>query len=148
MAIAEDNLSQVIERFTTLLSTGHDVPARDALADALGVIREQHAQDGLAATAVQVWAEALGNARLRHRLAAALGSVEAQLRQALQSSGSADVEGLAGSLLALLPGYISQLAIRGDEATSSIPEGVRRLTPSPAVVEPRARAARSSRPRK
>lgn len=127
VAIAEDNMREVLARFGEVASHNKRENATDLLADALDVIRKQHQENQFAHVAVQVWAEALRNERVRSQLSALLATLATDLQSALRASGCvrADVEGLAGALLAIIPGYILQLTVRGDSAVKLVPDAIR-----------------------
>lgn len=135
-AIAEENLDE-------LMSLMHGLAADrtkglgTALSTLLDVLREKNHREGLGATAVLVWSEALRNPALAERVREALDRISADLSLLVsdqQTAGSlpaeADPEALARLLTALIPGTILQLAIRGDETMLDVPEAIRALWPS------------------
>ncbi|GAW47993.1 Regulatory protein TetR [Nocardioides sp. PD653] len=129
VAVAEDNMAEVVARFEALAREHPTGSAGDMLADALGLIWHQHEQAGLASVAVQVWAEALTNDRLRDQLAALFNSLVDNLETALraQQHGEVSAKGIAGALVSVIPGFLLQLAIRNHDELGDIPDAVRTL---------------------
>jgi AcrR family transcriptional regulator len=129
IAIAEENLDQIVEIVRESVAHGADLGA--ALAAALDFASSRHADDGFAAIALVVWAEALRNPALAVRLRESLDQAAEALAQTARagSPGSAELapDTLAKTLLCVLPGYLLQLAIRGADAVAPIPAAVREL---------------------
>jgi TetR/AcrR family transcriptional regulator, transcriptional repressor of aconitase len=132
VAIAEENLDQIVAIVRKSVQHGADLGA--AMAAALEFVSARHAEDGFAAIALVVWSEAVRNpalaARLRESFEAA-GEVLAETARAGSSTRrelAPDV--LAKTLLCVLPGYLLQVAIRGDDAVAPIPDAVRELFPA------------------
>jgi AcrR family transcriptional regulator len=132
IAIAEENLDQIVEIVRESVAHGADLGA--ALAAALEFASSRHADDGFAAIALVVWAEALRNPALAVRLRESIDQAAEALAQTARagSPGSTELapDTLAKTLLCVLPGYLLQLAIRGADAVAPIPAAVRELFPA------------------
>ena len=84
--------------------------------------------------AVLVWSEALRNPELASRFTALLDELRGDLAQVIrahQSRGTLprdpDPEALARLLLMVVPGFILQLALAGEDAVEGIPEAAGHL---------------------
>jgi AcrR family transcriptional regulator len=132
VAIAEDNLDQVVAIVQESVQHGADLGA--ALAAALEFVSVRHAEDGFAAIALVVWAEALRNPALAARLQEtfdAAGEALAETAKADAPTAAAlTPQVMAETVLCVLPGYLMQLAIRGADAVAPIPDAVRELFPA------------------
>jgi TetR/AcrR family transcriptional regulator, transcriptional repressor of aconitase len=135
-AIAEANLDE-------MMSLVHGLAADRtrglgmALATLMDVLRDKNNREGLGATAVLVWSEALRNPALANRLRQALDQMSGDLMVLVRDQQGACTlpdglgdEALARLLTALISGSILQLALLGDEAMRDVPEAVKALWPS------------------
>lgn len=132
IAIAEENLDQIVAIVRESVAHGAGLGA--ALAAALEFASSRHADDGFAAIALVVWAEALRNPALAVRLRESLDQATEALAQTARpgSPGSTELapDTLAKTVLCVLPGYLLQVAIRGADAVAPIPAAVRELFPA------------------
>jgi TetR/AcrR family transcriptional regulator, transcriptional repressor of aconitase len=132
VAIAEENLDQIVAIVRESVQHGADLGA--AMAAALEFVSARHAEDGFAAIALVVWSEALRNPALAARLQESFEAAGEVLTETAPAGSStrtelaADV--LAKTLLCVLPGYLLQLAILGDDAVAPISDAVRELFPA------------------
>ena len=136
VAIAEENLQDVVEMIHTVAARQPDQSIGTTLAGLLEVVRVKHLEDGLGGLAVLVWAEALRNESLRERFTALLTQLRTDLTKAVrvhQRAGDITSEVRADAIAALLigavPGYIVQLALLGPQAVSRVPDAARALFP-------------------
>ncbi len=135
LAIAEQNLREVIGLIHTMAGEpcgGEGVGA--ALATVLEIVREKHRTNGLGALAVLVWSEALRNPDLATRFTLLLDELRGDLAEVVrahQQRGTlprdADPEALARLIVMVVPGFILQLALAGEDAVDGIPEAARAL---------------------
>ncbi|HEX4190001.1 MAG TPA: TetR/AcrR family transcriptional regulator [Marmoricola sp.] len=127
-AIAEQNIASVVGRFAEVAreQPGSAESVGDLLVAALEVIRIEQEADGLAALAIQVWAEALRNEPLRKTFAGLLDTLHDDLRAviATRAGTAGQSDQLAALLLTIIPGYIVQLALRGGPAVADVPAAV------------------------
>ena len=132
VAIAEENLDQIVAIVRESVAHGADPGA--ALAAALEFASSRHADDGFAAIALVGWSEALRNPALAARLRESFDQAGAALAETARASSPPDTElapdVLAKTLLCVLPGYLLQVAIQGDDAVAPIPDAVRKLFPA------------------
>jgi TetR/AcrR family transcriptional regulator, transcriptional repressor of aconitase len=130
-AIAEENLDQIVAIVQESVHHGADLGA--VLAAALEFVTARHADDGFAAIALVVWAEALRNPELAGRLRQSFDAATQVLAAAVPASSSPRPElapdVLANALICVLPGYLLQVAVRGADAVALIPNAVRELFP-------------------
>lgn len=136
-AIAEENLRDMAAVIHALATGGHGGGLGAALAEVLDAIRAKHAQSGLGAMAVLVWSEALRTPALAEQLDVMLNRMRADLADVVREhqagdgrSGSADADALTALLMSIIPGYILQLAIFGDNAVAHVPDAARALWPA------------------
>jgi AcrR family transcriptional regulator len=142
IAIAEDNMRDVVDMVHTIATRRTEDSLGDLLAAVVGMITERHSRDGLAGLAVQVWAEALSNPVVAERLDTLLSQLREDIAGIVadrQAAGflTADVtgQGLASVLLAIIPGSILQLALIGPSALDGVPDTLRALWPEAAQAE-------------
>jgi TetR/AcrR family transcriptional regulator, transcriptional repressor of aconitase len=131
LAIAEENLDQIVAIVRESLQHGADVGVGEALASALEYVTARHAEDGFCAIALLVWAEALRNPTLATRLREANDAGAATLAESARARPVTGVQlapdVLANTLLCVLSGYIFQLTLRGGDAVKPIPDAIRAL---------------------
>jgi AcrR family transcriptional regulator len=139
-AIAEENIRDAVAMIHTAATQQPGRSLGDVLADVFELAETKQAQDGHGALALLAWSEALRNPSLAEQFNHLLPQMRADLAEAVrehQSSGDLprDVaaDAIAAVLLAIVPGYILQLALLGPAAMAGAPDAVRALWPdSPA----------------
>lgn len=133
LAIAEENMSQVI----AVMRQSATGPSRDApgaaLGDVLDLIGARHADDGFATIAVMVWSEATRNPTIAARLTALLSEMQADFGDLADQQGqpeavSADSFGTV--FAAIIAGFILQLAVIGPQPAEDMSATVRALWPA------------------
>jgi AcrR family transcriptional regulator len=136
VAIAQENLREVVAMVHAAASRGPARSAGDVVAEVLDLIRAKHARDGLGGLAVLVWAEALSDPSLAARFDTLLGQMRHDLADVIAEGErgrplpvGVSAGGLARVLLSTVPGYILQLALFGEHTVQGIPETVRALWP-------------------
>jgi AcrR family transcriptional regulator len=136
MAIAEQNIGDVVALIHTLATNDHGAGLGAALAEVLELVRTKHAESDLGAIAVLVWSEALRTPALAERFDALLSEMRAALAEVVREHqrrgtlpNSAGAEALAELLMAIVPGFILQLAMFGESATDGIPDAARAMWP-------------------
>jgi AcrR family transcriptional regulator len=136
LAIAQDSIRDVITMMSSVARERNGTSIGEAMAAGVTLVQVKDAEDGLAGLAVQVWGEALRNARLREAFAAMLTELKAEVVEVIrhdQRAGrlpaSPAPEALASVLVAILPGYLLQLALVGPDAVSGVPDALRALWP-------------------
>jgi TetR/AcrR family transcriptional regulator, transcriptional repressor of aconitase len=135
VAIAEQNMRSVTETINEIAAQRPGRPAGEVLADVMDILRAKDAQEGLGKLTVIVWSEALRNPLLAARFAELVTQLQAILAEVIQKSrrnlpGDVPDDVLATTLLALVPGYLLQLALLGPAAVDGVPDAVRALWPA------------------
>ncbi len=135
VAIAEENMRGVTELIQAIAAQR---PARSVgavLAEIMEMLRVKDAQDGLGKLTVIVWSEAVRNPALDALFTDLVAQLRASLAKVIEHSPaglpagvSADV--LAATLMAIVPGYLLQLALIGPAAVDGVPDAVRALWPA------------------
>ncbi|MET9038034.1 TetR/AcrR family transcriptional regulator [Streptomyces mirabilis] len=140
LAIAEENMRDVLD-ITLAVATNRQGQSMGAvLAELLDVIRAKSVEgQDVAGLAVLVWGEAMRNRSLARKLDHLLGRIRANLITLVhdhQESGvlptNATAEGIASTMLSILPGYILQVALLNPAVVAEVPDAVRALWPGPA----------------
>ncbi|MET7354068.1 TetR/AcrR family transcriptional regulator [Streptomyces mirabilis] len=140
LAIAEENMRDVLD-ITLAVATNRQGQSMGAvLAELLDVIRAKSVEgQDVAGLAVLVWGEAMRNRSLARKLDHLLGRIRANLITLVhdhQESGvlptNATAEGIASTMLSILPGYILQVALLNPPVVAEVPDAVRALWPGPA----------------
>jgi AcrR family transcriptional regulator len=141
VAIAEENMSDVMALVHSLAADPHGEGLGEALASVLDVIREKHARDDVGAMAVLVWSEQLRNPKLKRRFESALREMRTDLAEIVrghQDDGSlpagANAEALAALLMTIIPGFLLHLALFGADSDDGIPAAARALWPAASVA--------------
>jgi AcrR family transcriptional regulator len=136
IAIAEENLGEILDAMRTLASRDPDRSIGVALADIFDIVRTKHAEDGLGGLAVLVWSEALRNPALAARFSELLDAVRADLREIVQERqrtgdlpAGIPADSLSALVFSIVPGFILQLAILGPESVDGLPDAARALWP-------------------
>ena len=133
VAIAEENIGQVISVLRESATGPHRGSLGGALANVLDLIRARHIDNGFAAIAVMVWCEALRNPAL----AAQLTALESELRayygglaNDIRLPEGVPAESFATAVASIGAGFILQLALFGPDAAEELPATVRALWPA------------------
>lgn len=137
LAIAEENLRDMAALIHALANSGHSEGLGAALAEVLEAVRDKHARSELGAMAVLVWSEALRTPTLATQFGVMLGQMRADFADVVREYQAHDglprqtnVDALTALLFAIIPGFILQLAMFGDEAVADIPDAARALWPA------------------
>jgi TetR/AcrR family transcriptional regulator, transcriptional repressor of aconitase len=136
IAIAEENIRDFVAMIHDVASGEPGRPIGTVLADIITVARAKDAEDGRAGLAVLAWSEALRNPALASRFADLFAQIRADLGDIVRKHQDAgklprDVpaESLAALFLAIVPGYILQLATLGSAAVDGMPAALKALWP-------------------
>lgn len=136
LAIAEENMREVLALIHGLATDPHHEGIGGTLASILELVRRKNSEDALGPLALLVWAEALRNPALQESFQASLMQLRRDLAKVVarqQRKGalpkSADAAGTAGLLLAVVPGFILQLALLGDASVADVGDVARQLWP-------------------
>jgi AcrR family transcriptional regulator len=136
-AIAEENLRDMAAVIHALATNRPGAGLGAALAEVLEVVQDKHAQSDLGAMAVLVWSEALRSPALAKQFDVILGQMRADLADVVRAHQARDglprqanTDALTTLLMAIVPGFILQLAIFGDEAVAGVPDAARALWPA------------------
>lgn len=137
VALAEDNLRDVVGMLHGLATGQQHLGIGTALAEVLDIIRARQTEQHLGAMAVLVWSEALRNPAIAQRFQEALAPMRADLADVVrqhQANGTLPAgttpEALASLLLSIIPGFILQLALFGPDLVADIPAAARALWPA------------------
>ena len=129
-AIACENMSALLDSLESYADSTAEVPLADVVVAVLQRIRAKHGEHGLARLALQVWAESARDPELRDRFCSTHQRFRAIVRNLVARRHpelEREADAVAGTITALIPGFIHQLALLDDEATSDFESGVRRL---------------------
>ncbi len=135
VAVAAQNLDDVTGVLRAALARGGERGVGEMMAELLEAVTGLHRDRELASMAVLVWSEAQRNPELAERLAAASAEMSAEvagLVRSRQEAGGwtgAPAEALAQAILALLPGFLFNLALSGPDGVAGFPDAVRTLLP-------------------
>lgn len=139
LAIAEENMRDVLDITVAVAVSRQGQSMGEVMAELLDVIRAKSAEEDVAGLAVLVWAEAMRNRSLADKLDHLMGGIRANLvtlvRENQERGGlptSATAEGIAATMLSVLPGYILQVALLDPAVVVEVPDAVRALWPAPA----------------
>jgi AcrR family transcriptional regulator len=135
-AIAEENLRDMAALIHALATSRHSEGLGAALAEVLEAVRAKDAQSELGAMAVLVWSEALRTPALAKQFDVILGQMRADLADVVREHQARDglpreanTDALTALLMGIVPGFILQLAMFGDEAVAGVPDAARALWP-------------------
>jgi AcrR family transcriptional regulator len=138
IAIAEDNVRDLVALIHGLAVDADATSLGDAMAEVLAVIERKDAESGLGGLAVQVWGEALRNPQVATRFTELLTELRSELAGIVarhQSSGhlpeAADPAAVATLMISTVAGYIMQTALFGPAVGAELPGAARALWPSP-----------------
>jgi TetR/AcrR family transcriptional regulator, transcriptional repressor of aconitase len=136
LAIAEDNLRDVVAMVRDTSASAGDGSIGEVLARIYELILQRHADTGVAALAVVVWGESLRDPALGARFADLLGEMRASFAAAVAAQQAAgritdDVpaDAIAALVMASVPGYMLQLALGGPDAVALFAPTARALWP-------------------
>lgn len=136
MAIAEENMGDVLALIHALATGRQDQGLGTVLAEVLDLVQKKHDETQLGPMSVLVWAEALRNPSMAQRFAESVAQMRAELADAVrgyQARGSlpqeASAEALARLFISIIPGYILQLALFGPADVADVPGAVAALLP-------------------
>ncbi|MFE3174358.1 TetR/AcrR family transcriptional regulator [Amycolatopsis sp. NPDC059090] len=136
VAVAAQNLDDVSGVLRAALDRGAgENGVGEVMAELLEAVTDLHRDRQLAGMAVLVWSEAQRNPELADRLTAASAEMSAEvagLVRSRQEAGSwtgASADALAQAILALLPGFLFNLALSGPDGVAGFPDAVRTLLP-------------------
>jgi TetR/AcrR family transcriptional regulator, transcriptional repressor of aconitase len=136
LAIAEENLRDVLALIHTLATDPDRKGIGSTLASVLEMIRRKDAEDDLGPVAVLVWAEALRNPALHQRFQKSLTQLRRDLAKVVKEQQRAGTlpsgvgaDGIASLLLAVVPGFILQLTLLGDASPARVGAAARALWP-------------------
>ncbi|MEU5314132.1 TetR/AcrR family transcriptional regulator [Streptomyces sp. NPDC021562] len=139
LAIAEENMRDVLDITVAVAANRRGRSMGAVMAELLDVIRVKSAEEGVAGLAVLVWGEAMRNRSLARKLDDLMGGMRANLvtlvRDHQERGGlpaNATAEGIASTMLSVLPGYILQVALLDPAVVAEVPDAVRALWPGPA----------------
>ncbi|WP_037568953.1 TetR/AcrR family transcriptional regulator [Phaeacidiphilus oryzae] len=145
LAVATENLAEVAGALRAAVRSsgqsggggeggGGSDPAR-VMTALLEDVASRHADQRLATVALMVWAEALRDPALAERLRSASAQMAGDLADVVrevQAAGGlegASAEAVALALLAMLPGFLLDLALLEQDGTGSFPDALRVLLP-------------------
>ncbi|WP_238608283.1 TetR/AcrR family transcriptional regulator [Amycolatopsis sp. Poz14] len=135
VAVAAQNLDDVTGVLRAALARGGERGVGEVMAELLEAVTGLHRDRELASMAVLVWSEAQRNPELAERLAAASAEMSAEVAGLVRSRQEAgawtgvSAEALAQAILALLPGFLFNLALSGPDGVAGFPDAVRTLLP-------------------
>jgi AcrR family transcriptional regulator len=134
IAIAEDNMRDVVEMIQSLALDDPGSSIGSVLANIFDIVERRHAQEGLGGLAILVWAEALRNPALAEQFTALLLQLRAGLTDAVRERQQRDhvaAEALGSLLASIVPGYILQLALLGPESVAGVRAAALAQWPAP-----------------
>jgi AcrR family transcriptional regulator len=117
IAIAMDNVREVSELIRSIASGKVGASLGEALAEVVELVEAKNATDAFGSVALQVWAESMRNPALAEELSGLLAQTRTDLAEVVrgrQASGelpAGPADSIATALLALVPGYVLQLAL-------------------------------------
>jgi AcrR family transcriptional regulator len=137
MAIAEENIRDVLDVIRALAAGQPDRGLATVLGDVLLLVTKKQEEAELAPLSVLVWAEALRSPQLAERFGAAIAQLRDELAEAVrgyQAEGSlprdASTDGLTRLFVAIVAGYILQLALFGADDVAGLPDAITALWPA------------------
>jgi AcrR family transcriptional regulator len=137
LAIVEENMRDVAEVIHALVADRQSAGVGTALAEILQVVRDKHVESELGAIAVLVWSEALRNPAVGKRFEAMFGEIRADLAGLVREHQSrdglpsgVDADAFTSLLMAIVPGFILQLAMFGHQSVDGVPDAARALWPA------------------
>ncbi len=135
VAVATRNLDALADSLRTVLTSGEHQGIGDVLAEILDDARQRQVDQDLATVALMVWSEALRNPVMAGRLREAVASMSDELTELIRDrqwagtlTGAAP-EALARAILAILPGFLFEMALLGPDSVGDVSGAVRVLLP-------------------
>ena len=136
LAIAEENLRDVVAVIHSLAADARGRSLGAVLADVLRLVQKKDHEVDLAPMAVLVWSEAVRNEPLRRRFEATVAQMRADLTAAVrgyQDAGTLPTdtppEAMAALFMSIVPGFIMQLALFGAKRVAGVPDAAQALWP-------------------
>lgn len=136
LAIAEENMHEVVAVIHTLAADQREAGLGGVLADVLRLVEKKHQETDLGPMSVLVWSEAIRNPSLRQRFETAVQQMRADLAEAVrgyQAAGTlpkdASPDALAGLFISIVPGFILQLALFGKDRVANVADAAETLWP-------------------
>jgi AcrR family transcriptional regulator len=137
VAVAGQNLDALAGALRAVLADGDGTRGLgDVMAEILDGSIQRHVDQQLATMALMVWSEALRNSALADRLRAAIASMTGDLtelirdRQQRGELAGRSAEAVAKAILAILPGFLFEMALLGVDDVAEVPDAVRGLLPN------------------
>lgn len=150
LAIAEDNMRDVVQLVHELTVDQPETSLGDALAEVLEVIEGRNAESGLGGLAVQTWGEALRNPDVARRFRELLAQLRTDLAAIVtrhQAAGrlpdTVDPAAIATLVIAIVSGHILQTALAPPADGASVSDAVRAMWPVGRRPAARKRSVRS-----
>src|SRR5260370_26520093 len=133
VAIAEENIGQVISVLRESATGPHRDSPGAALANVVDLVRARHIDNGFAAMSVMVWSEAIRNPALAAQLTALRDEARCYFAGLATDIGLPEgisAQSLATILASIVPGFILQLAVFGSDAAENLGATARGLWPA------------------
>jgi AcrR family transcriptional regulator len=128
LAIAEENVRDVVELIQVLSAGRPGASVGDVLADVLTMIVQKDRETGLAPMSLLVWSEVVRNPALAERFRGSIMRLRQELADVVRNDQAdghlpeeASPEAAAKLFTAIAPGFILQLALFGAEDVADIP---------------------------
>lgn len=129
LAIAEQNMHDVVTVIHALATDQRQEGLGAVLAHVLRLVEKKHQETDLGPMSVLVWSEAIRNPSLRRRFETAVVQMRSDLTEAVrgyQAAGTlpedASPDALAALFISIVPGFILQLALFGEDRVASVPD--------------------------
>ncbi|MGW1619545.1 TetR/AcrR family transcriptional regulator [Streptomyces sp. NPDC002172] len=136
VAIAEENLGEVVAEVRKLANQRPTVGIGEALTDLFEVIKAKHAENGFAALTLLVWSESLYIPALTERINATIAEACSEIVKIVrehQNAGTlplgASADELAQLIATIVPGFILQLTVLGPSGVAGLSDAARALWP-------------------
>ncbi len=127
LAIAEENMADVIALIHALATDPQRDGIGSTLAAVLDMIRQKNDESALGPLALTVWAEVLRTPALHEQFRDSLTELRAVLTEVVEQRQRDNLlpvdvaaEGIAGLLFAIVPGFILQLALLGEDSLDDV----------------------------
>lgn len=140
VAIAQANMGDFVRLLQESTSAGADGRSLGAIvADMLETVRDRQRDACVGGIALTVWAEGVRDRQIADALKTALVDVRAELAAladlhiaAGRLPAGLSGEAVAATLMTLVPGYIMQVTLYGEDAVAGVPDALRALWPDTA----------------